>query len=418
MKQLTMTSRRQFLSSLGVCIALPALESFAAGKGTAEKAKTFVAIGSSLGWYQKGFYPKEVGTGYRMPEVLAPLAKHRNDFTIFSGLDHQAPNGHNYWSNFLCGQKVGSYSLDQIIADKIGSECRFTSVQLTAGSGKAAMSFSKQGTRLPSINRPSVFYNKMFISKADLKHQEYILRSGKSSMDYVLEDANRLQKKVSAFDSDALDEYFTALRSVEKRLSNRLAHINDPVPTTGYKLPESDPIAPRQQMDCSKLMYDLMALAIQNGSSRVLSLNLGGGGPVFTIDGKSLSEGYHSLSHHGNNPSRIRDLITVEQTHMKCFNGFLNQLKEKKDAEGKPLLDSTLVLLGTGMGDASRHSNRDLPTLVAGGGARHGQHIAAGSKSPKSYLLGDLYITLQQQFGIDCDSFSNASRNLNSLWGV
>ena len=138
MEQLTMKSRRQFLSSLGVCIALPAIESFAAGKGTAEKAKTFVAIGSNLGWYQKEFYPKEVGTGYRMPEVLEPLAKHRNEFTIFSGLDHQAPNGHNYWSNFLCGQKVGSYSLDQIIADKIGSECRFTSVQLATGSGNAA----------------------------------------------------------------------------------------------------------------------------------------------------------------------------------------------------------------------------------------------------------------------------------------
>jgi hypothetical protein len=418
MKQLTMKSRRQFLSSLGVYIALPALESFAAGKGTAEKAKTFVAIGSNLGWYQKGFYPKEVGTGYRMPEVLAPLAKHRNDFTIFSGLDHQAPNGHNHWANFLCGQTVGRYSLDQMIADQIGTNSRFSSVQLVAGGSAAPMSFSKQGTRLPAINRPSVFYQRMFISKADQKHREHILRSGKSAMDYVLEDANRLQKTVSGRDQDALDEYFTSLRSVEKRLETRISRINDPVPTTNYKLPDSDPVAPRQQIECSALMYDLMALAIQNGSSRVLTMQLGGGGPVFELDGKSLGQGYHTLSHHGNNPARIRDLIRIEREHVKRFNGFLNQLKEKKDAQGRPLLDSTLVLLGTGMGDASRHSNRNLPTLVAGGGVKHGRHVAVDPSARAPYLLGDLFISLQQQLGIECERFSNASRNLNSLWGA
>ena len=411
-----MISRQQFLSSLGVCIALPALESFGAPKDASKKAKAFVAIGANLGWYQKGFYPKEAGANYTMPEILEPIAGHRRDFTIFSGLDHQAPNGHNYWANLLCGQRVGSYSLDQMIADQIGTSCRFSSVQLVAGGSAAPMSFSKQGTRLPAIRRPSVFYKKMFISQADQKHQEHILRSGKSAMDYVLEDANRLQKTVSRRDQSALDEYFTSLRSVEKRLETRIARINDPVPTTSYKLPDSDPVAPRQQMECSTLMYDLIALAIQNGSSRVLTMQLGGGGPVFELEGESLSQGYHTLSHHGNDPSRIRDLIRIEREHVKRFNGFLDQLKEKKDALGRPLLDSTLVFLGTGMGDASRHSNRNLPSLVAGGGGKHGRHVVGDPSTRAPYLLGDLFISLQQRLGIECERFSNASRNLNSLW--
>ena len=112
-----MISRQQFLSSIGVCIALPALASFGAPKDASKKAKAFVAIGANLGWHQKGFYPKEAGANYAMPEILEPIAGHRRDFTIFSGLDHQAPNGHNHWANFLCGQRVGSYSLDQVIAD-------------------------------------------------------------------------------------------------------------------------------------------------------------------------------------------------------------------------------------------------------------------------------------------------------------
>jgi len=109
-------------------------------------------------------------------------------------------------------------------------------------------------------------------------------------------------------------------------------------------------------------------------------------------------------------------LVKLERAHMQRFAGFLKQLREKKDGQGRPLLDSTIVLLGTGMGDASRHSNQDLPTLVAGGGFRHGQHIAVDRSSDDAPLLGDLYITLMQQLGMEADSFSNATRNLNQLF--
>ncbi len=412
--------RRQFLRAAGALIALPTLESLASPLAKAAAttgARNFISIGTYLGWHQNAFFPKETGRGYRLPPILEPLADHQEDFTVFSGLDHRAPNGHGAWSNFLCGYTPKTYSLDQIVADQIGHKSRFPSVQLTAGTGEGskAMSFTKQGIGLPMIQRPSVFYKQLFMSEADKARMEYMLRSGKSSLDLVLEDALRLQKSLPGRDSDKLEEYFDSMRSVEKRMSHQIASINDPLPTTDYKLPDSDPITPNLLIEAETLMYDLMALALETDSSRVLSFFIDGLGQVFSFDGNVLKAGYHGLSHHGNDPEMIRDLIAIETAHMHCFNGFLQQLKEKKNAQGKSLLDDTIVLVGTGMGNASRHSNGNLPTLVAGGGFKHGSHMAIDASKPDAPLLGDLYITLMQRLGVETNSFSNASRNLNHL---
>ena len=163
-------------------------------------------------------------------------------------------------------------------------------------------------------------------------------------------------------------------------------------------------------LECEQIMFDLMALALQTDSTRIATLFIAGLGQVFTLDGKTLRAGYHALSHHGNDPDLIRDLVRVETEHMLCLNRFLNQLKEKTDTDGRPLLDTTIVMFGTGMGDASRHSNRDLPTLVAGGGFQHGQHIA---NADNSLLLGDVFISILRQLGIETDSFSNATSGID-----
>ncbi len=414
--------RRQFLRAAGALIALPALESLAAPIAKAATstagAKNLVSIGAYLGWHQNTFFPKEVGRGYNLPTTLAPLADHQNEFTVFSGLDHRAPNGHGAWSNFLCGNSPNTYSMDQIVADQIGQKSRFPSVQLTAGTGEGskAMSFTKQGIGLPMIQRPSVFYKQLFMSEADKARMEYMLRSGRSSLDLVLDDATRLKKSVPQSDGEKLEEYFDSMRSVEKRMERQISQINDPLPTTDYKLPDSDPITPNLLMEAEVLMYDLMALAIETDSSRVLSFFIDGLGQVFSFDGQPLRSGYHGLSHHGNDPEMIRDLVSIETAHMVCLNGFLNQLKEKKRPNGKSLLDETIILVGTGMGDASRHSNANLPTLVAGGGFNHGSHIAIDRDKPDAPLLGDLYISLMQRLGVETNEFSNASRNMNQLF--
>ena len=410
-------TRRHFLKGAGISIALPTLESLAGPTATSSvKATRLVCIGSFLGYHQPAFFPEQAGADYQMPTLLKPLAAHRDDFTVFSGLDHRAPNGHGAWSNFLSGQNPSGYSLDQMVADQLGQDTRFPSIQLTAGKASRPMSHTRQGVALPMIQRPSVLYSKMFASPEDRARNEYLLRSGHSALDVVLDDAKRLQRSVSATDRAKLSEYFDSLRAVEKRMTRQIRSVNDPVPETDYRLPGYDPVAPTLQLEAEKIMYDLMALALETDSSRVLSLFIGGLGQVFTIGGETLQAGYHALSHHGNDPETIADLIKVEIEHMRCFEGFLAQLKSKTDVQGEPLLDSTVVLFGTGMGDASRHANADLPTLVAGGGFQHGKHVAVDRKAGNAPLLGDLYLTLMQQLGLEKDQFSNAHSNMNQLF--
>jgi hypothetical protein len=162
-------------------------------------------------------------------------------------------------------------------------------------------------------------------------------------------------------------------------------------------------------------MFDLMALALQSNSARVLSLVLPGGGQVFTLEGKMLKNGYHALSHHGNDPEKIAELVQIDRENLRCLASFLKKLKSFPDRDGKSLLDNTLVLFGTGMGDASRHSNDDLPTLLAGGGFKHGRHLAFSRNAPEQdqRLLGDLFISMERRLGLETSSFSNATKGLD-----
>lgn len=413
--------RRNFLKAGGVTLALPMLESFASPASKLEtaptptpKAKRLVCVGTFLGFHQQSFFPKEPGFEYIMPELLQPLAHLRNDFTVCSGLDHRAGNGHKNWSTFLTGKKLGTISLDQQVASQIGKETRFASVQISAGKVSRPMNFTAEGVALPMIERPSVLYKKLFASRDDQQRLDYLLESGQSALDQVIEEANTLKRQVSDADQQKLDEYFSAVRDVEQRMQRQRDSLESPLPVVDYPLPAIDPIAPTLMLECERIMYDLMALALQTDATRVITMKIGGLGQVFTLDGRTLRAGYHALSHHGNDPDKIRDLVRVETEHMKCVARFLENLKTKTDSEQRPLLDSTIVLLGTGMGDSSRHSNRNLPTLVAGGGLKHGQHIAVGAGDDET-LLGDLYVTLMQQLGLEVDEFSNAKKNLNQF---
>ncbi|MEM1293794.1 MAG: DUF1552 domain-containing protein, partial [Verrucomicrobiota bacterium] len=176
----TSQDRRNFLhSAAGATLALPMLESFAAAPASPNtKAERLVCVGSYLGYHQPAFFPKTTGRDYETSELLQPLQKHREDFTVFSGLDHRAGNGHGNWPNFLSGQQSGRYSLDQIVADQIGDQTRFASLQLTAGKASRPMNFTKSGVTLPMIDRPSVLFEKLFASPEDRARQQYLLESG------------------------------------------------------------------------------------------------------------------------------------------------------------------------------------------------------------------------------------------------
>jgi len=416
-----MIDRRHFLKSLGVGLALPALESvqpvWAVAAKTGVPVKRLVTIGTYLGFHAPSWFPKQVGPNYAISPVLEPIDDLRKDFTIFSGLDHRAPNGHKNWKNFLTGKGTPSISFDQIVAKVVGSQTRFESLQVTCGtpSGNGQMSFTKEGILLPAIGRPSVLYGKLFSSDSDKARMGYLLDSGGSALDLVMSEARALERRVTSRDRDKLDEYFTSIRDVEQQLKKQREWLDKPSPQINYPMPEFDPVAPDLSLECESIMYDLMTLALETDSTRVISFLVPGGGQVFSIDGKLLSAGYHGLSHHGNDADKIAEYNKVGSEHVTRFGKFLRELSNRKDPDGRRLLDTTAVMYGSGMGNANTHDNSRLPVLVAGGPFKHGAHQAIDRENPSDTtpLLGDLYLTLMQSMGVETDRFALAKRNMN-----
>jgi hypothetical protein len=421
-------SRRHFLATSGSLLALPVLESIglqandskSPSENAEAKAKRLVCIGAYLGLHTPVLYPTTTGPQFETTRTLQPLEPLRGKFTLFSGLDHRAAGGHGNWPNYLCGNTPGDVSLDQRVAAKIGTATRHPSLTLNAGADDGPpMSYAQKGVGLPAIDRPSVVYRKLFVAETPVERQrsEYLLKSGRSILDLALEEAKSLRAAANPADRDKLDEYLTSVREVEQRIHRQISRVHDPIPSTEYRIPDSDPLATHLMLECESIMFDLMALALQTDSTRVITLRLAGLGQLFTINGKPLKFNYHSLSHHGKAPDKIEELVQIDVEHMRLLARFLEQLRSKTDAHGRPLLDETIVMWGTGMGDASRHSNDDLPTIVAGGNFKHQGHLAFRSENPshKETLLGDLFITLQRQLGIPCDQFSNARSGIDSL---
>ena len=405
---------------MGVSLALPMLESLAPRTAAASdragaRLQRLVCIGTYLGFHQPDFFPDQTGRRYACSPVLKPVELYRKEFTIFSGLDHRGRNGHHGWKAWMSGSASGSVSMDQLVAAKIGERTRFDSLQITCGNppDEARLSFTKEGVALPMIGRPSVLYRTLFRSASDSARMDYLLATNRSVLDGVTEEAKALERGLPASDRAKLGEYFASVRDVEKRLEKRRIWLDRPAPKVDYPLPEFDPVAPDLALECESIMYDLMALALTTDSTRVLTFLIPGWSQVFTIDGRKLSAGYHGLSHHGNDPVRIADYNLVGIEHVKRFGRFLDRLQAAKDDSERPLLDSTAVVFGSGMGNANTHDNSNLPTVLAGGGFRHGWHQQIERNGPSQRLLGDLYLTLMQQFGIEIDQFAGARHNLN-----
>ena len=232
-----------------------------------------VCIGTYLGFHQADFFPKRPGKSYELPYVLEPLDPFRDQFSIFSGLDHRGRNGHEGWKAWMSGYASGSVSMDQLVAAHVGDRTRYASLQVTCGSppDDARVSYTKEGLALPMVGRPSVLFQTLFRSDSDKSRIEYVLKGNASVLDGVLEEAKSIQRQVSKRDQRKVDEYLTSLREVEKRLQKQEAWLEIPYPKSDYELPPFDPISPEQALECETIMYDLMALALTTDSTRVLT---------------------------------------------------------------------------------------------------------------------------------------------------
>ncbi len=420
-------NRRSFLRASGVCIALPLLEAFpraCRGASGDDVPRRLVCIGNEFGMHPDTFWPKSAGRNYEMTGLLQPLERHRDDFTVFSQLDHGLKGGHFAIHAFLTGVKSteakglpdGGISLDQRAAEFVGSRTRFPS--LTIGSedglhGGCMMSWTRTGTRIPPIAGPRELFQMLFVDDnpgAKQLASDRIARH-ESILDAVVGDARSLKKRVSRPDRDKLEEYFAAVRDVEAKLD--LDREWQKIPKPGATIPE--PVDEGLTKDLPKI-YELIALALQTDSTRVATVEIGGS---FAASDLGIREGYHSLSHHGHVPEKIRQLVEIERYQIVEFARFLDRLKSLSDPQGsESLLESTMVLLGSGMGNANSHTNNNLPLILAGGGFQHGELKQYPEETRKRVPLCNLYVSMLQQFGLEVDQFGTSTGTLSGLNAV
>ncbi len=417
--------RRSFmLKSVGASLALPGLPSLMAGSKTVQAAvkatsgagvgaPRFVAVGNLLGFQTKQLFPETVGKDYETTRLLKPLAAMRDQMTLYRGLDHGIKGGHFAVHSFLSGvlnseaqnRADGNVSIDQFMADEVGMQTRFSS--LTVGSeggihGGCQIAWTKSGVRVPPITGPADLFERLFISDSK-EHQAERVKENRlqdSILDSVLEDANRLSKRVNHEDKNKLDEYFSSIRDVEKRLELRKQWASHPKPEKPFDRP-----ADQNTVEDLPMLYELIALALQTDSTRIATLEIGGS---FLPQNLGIDKSYHGLSHHGNDEDALAHLITLENYQIEHFGKFLNRLSGIQDGE-QTLLDSTSVLFGSGMGNAHSHNNSDLPIILAGGGYQHGEFKKVESKGIKKVPLCNLYLDLAQRMGLESESFGTST---------
>ena len=423
-------SRRQFLRGTGIVLSLPLLDSAlptfarAASSAAAKKPRRMLAVCNNLGLLPDQFFPTQTGRGYALSPYLRHLAHHRDDFTVFSGVSHpDVDAGHPADVCFLTaaphpgsGGFRNTISLDQYIAERIGHQTRFPSLTLGVNvqQGQRSLSWTASGALIPCEEKPSEVFRRMFVqgSPAEVAAQLRKLERGQSILDAVGSQAKDLQRGVTARDSDRLDQYFTSVRDLEQRMQMSRAWEHTPRPVVHAPEP-LDPASPKAYMEKVKLMYDMARLAFETDSTRSISLLLDSvSSPAIEFGEHKLSDGYHNLSHHGKSEAKLSQLKTVDEWHMKLLAELFTELKSIKE-DGEPLLDRTMILYGSNLGNANTHVTTNLPTLFAGGGFRHGQHL--GFDKEHNYPLPNLFVSMLQSLGLETDRFASATGTMRGL---
>jgi hypothetical protein len=384
----------------------------------ASPPRRMVCICAPLGLHPPFFFPEKAGRDYPLSPYLEVLKDFRDDMTVLSGLAHpEVDQGHDSASSFLTAaphpeNRAGfrnSISLDQFAAERIGLQTRFPS--LTLGDEGFGLSWTRSGAPVPADSSPAHVFARLFLDgrPEEIQAQTRRLRDGRSILDAVGEQAKQLQSGAGAGDRDKLDEYFTGVRELEQRLARAEEWSKKPKPKVEAKQPQ-DIANSADLIGRTRLLFDLTHQAVQTDSTRLVTICLLGTSQVPPIPGVSL--GHHDLSHHGQDSKKIEQLKKVELETVKVLRDLLAKLKQTREG-GASLLDRTLVLFGSNLGNANNHSCKNLPILLAGGGFRHGQHLAADPKL--STPLCNLYVRMLQRLGIEADQFGSSTGTLTGL---
>jgi hypothetical protein len=409
-------SRRTFLRAAGVAVALPMLEAHAA---PGQKVpRRMVCINTPLGLHPAAFFPEKAGKDYTLSPYLEILKELRDDFTVISGLSHpDVGPSHDSNFSFLTAaphpeQRAGfrnSISLDQFAAEHLRGQTRYASLPLACEG--FTLSWTRSGAMVPSEHWPSGVFAKLFIEGRpdEVEAQKRRLQDGQSILDAVRDQAKSMQTGLGAKDREKLDEYFTSVRELEQALAQSEEWSKKPKPKVDAKQPQNvmnstDLIAK------TKVWFDLIHLALQTDSTRLVTLQLLGTSGVPPIPGVSF--GHHDLSHHGKDPTKIDQLKKLETEKMKTLRDFLKKLKDTKE-DGATLLDRTSVFFSSNLADASTHAVKNMPVLLAGGGFKHGSHLAFDPKNNPP--LANLYVSMLQRLGLEVDKFASSKGTLTGL---
>ena len=405
-------NRRTLLRGTGVCLALPALETFATD--AISPPKRMVAINLPLGFHSPNFFPSETGRNYALSPYLELAKDLQDNFTIISGTSHpEVDGGHSAEKTFLTAAPHPSargfkntISLDQVAAKEVGKNTRFAA--LTVG-GKS-LSYTANGVPIPAVDSPAKLFAKLFLtgSAQDLAKQRSQLQDGHSILDTVLDEAKSTQATVSQLDREKLDQFFTALRETENRLTKAETWLETPKPTVAAQPPKD--VGVIDHVNWMRGHFDVQRLALQTDSTRVIAFSGANHSLVIPLPGVSM--GYHNLTHHGKNPDMIRQLEIIDRANIELWAEFLTKLKSTPDGPGT-LLDHTQVLLGSNLGNASGHITTNLPVLLAGGSFKHGQHLAFDQKN--NYPLPNLFVSMLQELGLPVNSFASATGTMTGL---
>lgn len=436
--------RRLVLRGLGACLSLPLLEAMLPSSLAAPSK--YRPLPKSLGRHPRSIFcyvpngvnilewmPKSSGAKYELSPTLQPLAAHRDNLSVLTGLGHpNSKGGHSGADTWLTGadltatpgkQYSNTISADQIMAARHGRDTRFPSLQLSDGSGTGSaghshtLSFDRRGTPLPAENSPQRLFERLFVPDGSDSRKETLRRYAekKSILDSISADARALEQKLGKSDKDKLEEYFTSVRETERRVERMESWIDIPKPEVDPKNLQLGSL-PRNGHDRPMwldVMLELSYLAFVTDTTRVITFEwsreaggYGGGG-----------ENHHELSHHGGDAGMLKSLAKIDRFHLERLGRFLTFLEETKEAESN-MLDNTMVMFGSGMnsGEGGAHSPKNLPLLVAGGkglGLKHGQHLAHNVDDHPP--MSDVLLTMIQKMDVEAESFQDSTGTLNGL---
>jgi hypothetical protein len=426
-------SRRHFLRTAGVALSLPMLDVMlprvARAQATASpldpsaKPRRMLGIINNLGYVIGNYVPTGSGRDYKPSEYLEIIKEHRNEFTAFSGVILPSVQGsHPTQVAWLTGAPNpassgfrNTISLDQVVADNIGTLTRFPSLTLAVNTRSWSLSFTGSGVAIPPEDKAAEVFKQLFVqgSPAEIEEKVMELENGRSILDRLSGQVKALERDLGARDKERMDQFLTSVRSLEGRLKASEGWERKPKPVVDKPEPV-DPQNPAQLFQKIKVMYDIATLVLQTDSTRSITLFIDAAGTP-AVSGQfdvPITEGYHGISHHGKMPDKLAQHHALDREHFKAFNGLLAGLKSTSE-DGETLLDRTNVLWGSNLSDANAHLSNNLPFILAGGGWKHGQHI--GFDVNKPYPLTNVYLSVLHRMGINRDKFSSSTGTCRGL---